>query len=165
MPTNDTEEFNAWVMHLSNATGYNLAPYHSAWGFPLTQNTFDSLSHLPVWVDDPLRGENFVYDAILRNLSSPDPSAATSTTISWETYDNGTNTTLTFYYGTTDMGNQTSGWDSSTSFGSTTVGNHSQIVSGLTCCGTNYYGRIQASNEENSVWFGPLNWTTDYLAD
>ncbi len=165
VPTNDTEEFNAWVMHLSNATGYNLALYHSAWGFPLTQNTFDSLSHLPVWVDDPLRGENFVYDAILRNLSSPDPSDATSTTISWETYDNGTNTTLTFYYGTTDMGNQTSGWDSSTSFGSATVGNHSQIVSGLTCCGTNYYGRIQASNEENSVWFGPLNWTTDYLAD
>ena len=165
VPVGDTEEFNAWVMHLSNATGYNLAPYHAAWGFPLTQDTFDSLSHLPIWVEDPLRGEYFVYDAILRNLSSPDPSDATSTTISWDTYDNGTNTTLTFYYGTTDMGNQTSGWDSSTSFGSTTVGNHSQIVSGLTCCGTNYYGRIQASNEENSVWFGPLNWTTDYLAD
>ena len=165
VPSGGTEEFNAWVLHLSNATGYNLAPYHAAWGFPLTQDTFDSLSHLPIWVDDPLRGEYFVYDAILRNLSSPDPSDATSTTISWETYDNGTNTTLTFYYGTTDMGNQTSGWSDSTNFGSTTVGNHSHTVTGLTCCGTTYYGRIQASNEESSVWFGPISWTTDYLDD
>jgi len=35
----------------------------------------------------------------------------------------------------------------------------------LTCCGTTYYGRIQASNEESSVWFGPISWTTDYLDD
>ncbi|MEC7721070.1 MAG: M60 family metallopeptidase [Candidatus Thermoplasmatota archaeon] len=165
VPTNGDEEFNAWVLHLSNATGYNLAPYHAAWGFPLTQATFDSLEHLPVWVDDPLRGDFFVYDSILRNLSSPDPSDATSTTISWETYDNGTNTTLMFYYGTADMGNQTSGWYGSTSFGSATVGNHSQIITGLTCCGTTYYGRIQATNEEGSVWFGPISWTTDYLDD
>ena len=165
VPVGDFAEFNAWVLHLSNATGYNLAPYHEAWGFPLSQGTFDSLGHLPVWVDDPLRGDFFVYDPILRNLYSPDPSDATSTTISWETYDNGTNTTLTFYYGTTDMGNQTTGWDGSTSFGSTTVGNHSQTVSGLTCCGTNYYGRILASNGDNSLWFGPINWTTDYLPD
>ena len=165
VPSDGTEEFNAWVVHLSNATGYNLAPYHAAWGFPLTQATFDSLDHLPVWVDDPLRGEYFVYDPILRNLSSPNPSNATSTTISWETYDNGTNTTLMFYYGTSDMGNQTSGWEGSTSFGSTTVGNHSQIVTGLTCCGTTYYGRIQASTDEGSVWFGPISWTTDYLDD
>ena len=165
VPSTGDEEFNAWVMHLSNATGYNLAPYHAAWGFPLTQNTHDSLAHLPVWVDDPLRGEFFVYDAILRNLSSPDPSSATSTTISWETYDNGTNTTLTFYYGLADMGNQTSGWGGSASFGSATVGSHSQTVSGLTCCGTTYYGRIQATNEEGSVWFGPVSWSTDYLDD
>ena len=165
VPVGDVEEFNAWVLHLSNSTGYNLAPYHAAWGFPLTQGTFDALEHLPVWVDDPLRGEYYAYAAILRNLSSPDPSDATSTTISWETYDNGTNTTLMFYYGTTDMGNQTSGWDGSTSFGSTTVGNHSQVVSGLTCCGANYYGRIMASNEGGSFWFGPINWTTDYLPD
>ena len=165
VPSTDNEEFNAWVLHLSNATGYNLAPYHAAWGFPLTRNTHDSLAHLPVWVDDPLREEFFVYDAIIRNISSPDPSGATSTTISWETYDNGTNTNLTFYYGTADMGNQTSGWSDSTGFGGASVGNHSQTVSGLTCCGTTYYGRIQATNEEGSVWFGPISWSTDYLVD
>ena len=161
VPSTDLEEFNAWVMHLSNSTGYNLAPYHAAWGFPLTRNTHEALSHLPVWVDDPLRGEYFVYDAILRNLSSPDPSSSTSTIISWETYDNGTDADLVFYYGLTDMGNQTSGWSGSSSFGSATVGNHSQTVSGLTCCGTTYHGRIQASNNDGSVWFGPISWTTN----
>tara|TARA_B100000513_G_scaffold194943_1_gene124608 strand:+ start:2557 stop:6555 length:3999 start_codon:yes stop_codon:yes gene_type:complete len=165
VPSTDEEEFNAWVLHLSNATGHNLAPYHDAWGFPLTSNTYDSLTHLPVWVDDPLRGEFFVYDAIIRNISSPDPSGATSTTIYWETYDNGTNTTLTFYYGMADMGNQTSGWEGSAGLGDTSVGNHSQTVSGLTCCGSTYYGRIQATNEEGSTWFGPISWTTDYLND
>ena len=165
VPREDIEEFNQWVIYISVSTGYNLAPYHKAWGFPLTDMTFDALEHLPVWIDDPLRGEYFVYPAIIRNISSNDPSDATSATISWETYDNGTNTTLMFYYGRTDMGNQTSGWEGSTSFGSAIVGNHSQTISGLTCCGSNYYGRVMASNEEGSVWFGPINWTTDYLLD
>ena len=123
------------------------------------------MEYLPVWVDDPLRGEYFSYSAILRNISSTDPSDATSSTISWQTYDNGTDTTLMFYYGRADMGNQTSGWEGSTSFGSTNVGNHSQTISGLTCCGTDYYGRIKASNAEETVWFGPINWTTGYLLD
>ncbi len=165
VPEGDIEEFNEWVVRISNSTGYNLAPYHEAWGFPLTQATFDALEYLPVWVDDPLRGEYFSYSAILRNISSTDPSDATSSTISWQTYDNGTDTTLMFYYGRTDMGNQTSGWEGSNSFGSTNVGNHSQTISGLTCCGTDYYGRIKASNAEETVWFGPINWTTDYLLD
>ena len=55
-PATDEQEFNRWVMELSQTTGYNLAPYHEAWGFPLTQETKDNLLHLPVWVDDPLRG-------------------------------------------------------------------------------------------------------------
>ena len=165
VPEGDIEEFNEWVVRISNSTGYNLAPYHEAWGFPLTQATFDALEYLPVWVDDPLRGEYFSYSAILRNISSTDPSDATSSTISWQTYDNGTDTTLMFYYGRADMGNQTSGWEGSTSFGSTNVGNHSQTISGLTCCGTDYYGRIKASNAKETVWFGPINWTTDYLLD
>tara|TARA_Y100000589_G_scaffold63076_8_gene54369 strand:- start:16569 stop:19496 length:2928 start_codon:yes stop_codon:yes gene_type:complete len=165
VPSDDLEEFNDWVLHISNSTGYNLAPYHQAWGFPLTQETFDALAHLPVWVEDPLRGEYYAYSAIIRNLSSNDPSDSNSVTISWDTYDNGTNTTLTFYYGRADMGNQTSGWEGSASFGSTTVGNHSRTITGLACCGTEYYGRIVATNEEGSVWFGPINWSTDYLLD
>ena len=93
-------------MHLSNATGYNLAPYHSAWGFPLTQATYDALDHLPVWVDDPLRGDFFVYDAILRNLTSTNLNSSAAQ-VGWDVNDNGTNTTLTVYYGQTAMGNNT----------------------------------------------------------
>ena len=163
VPSTEEEEFNTWVLHLSNSTGYNLAPYHAAWGFPLNENTYSALEHLPIWVEDPLRGEFFSYDAIIRNIESNDETTST-TDISWETYDNGTNTSLTFYYGVTDMGNQSSGWSSSQNLGSTSVGNHSTTITGLSW-GTTYYGRIQASNHENTVWFGPISWTTDYPLD
>ena len=163
VPSTEEEEFNTWVLHLSNSTGYNLAPYHAAWGFPLNENTYSALEHLPIWVEDPLRSEFFSYDAIIRNLESNDETTST-TDISWETYDNGTNTSLTFYYGVTDMGNQSSGWSSSQNLGSTSVGNHSTTITGLSW-GTTYYGRIQASNGENTVWFGPISWTTEYPLD
>ena len=163
VPSTEEEEFNTWVLHLSNSTGYNLAPYHAAWGFPLNENTYSTLEHLPIWVEDPLRGEFFSYDAIIRNIESNDETTST-TDISWETYDNGTNTSLTFYYGVTDMGNQSSGWSSSQNLGSTSVGNHSTTITGLSW-GTTYYGRIQVSNDENTVWFGPISWTTDYPLD
>ena len=165
VPSNDVEKFNAWVLHISNTTGHNLAPYHAAWGFPLTQDTFDALEGLPVWVDDPLRGEYFEYPAILRSLSSPDPSGASSTTISWETYDNGTNITLTIYYDTNDGGNNPSAWSNSIVVGGTEIGNESQAITGLDCCGTDYYARIKASNGNGETWFGPVSWTTDYLPD
>jgi hypothetical protein len=159
IPSGDIEEFNYWVMHLSNTTGYNLAPYHAAWGFPLTQETYDSLDHLPIWVEDPLRGDFFVYDAIIRDLDIHDVTDDT-VNITWETYDNGTNTSLVFYYGISDMGNQTLGWTNSANWSSTSVGNHSEVITGF-IGGTTYYGRLQASNEEGSVWFGPISWTMD----
>ena len=165
VPVGDDAEFNAWVLHLSNSTGYNLAPYHAAWGFPVSDNTFQALEGLPVWVDDPLRGEYFEYEAILRNLYSPSISGANSNNISWETYDNGTNVTLTVFYGTSDGGEQASSWSNSIVFGSTGVGNESQEITGLTCCGTDYYARIRASNGVAETWFGPISWTTDYLPD
>ncbi len=165
VPVGDEEEFNAWVIHLSSSTGYNLAPYHAAWGFPITGETFQSLEHLPVWVDDPLRGEFFQYEAILRDLSSPTISGANSTNISWETYDNGTDITLTIFYGTTDGGNQESSWPNSLDYGGTQVGNWTQEITELSCCGTEYYARIRASNAAVESWFGPIEWTTDYLDD
>jgi len=158
VPSGGTEEFNAWVLHLSNATGYNLAPYHAAWGFPLTQNTYDSLSHLPVWVDDPLRGDFFVYDAMLRNIGANSTTSSTAD-FAWETYDNGTNTTLTLYWGTTDMGNQSWFWENSANLGDSEVGWGEYEVTGLSS-GTTYYARVKASNEERDTWFGPVSWTT-----
>jgi hypothetical protein len=161
VPVGDIEEFNSWTMHISNSTGYNLAPYHKAWGFPLNPDTFDALSHLPVWVEDPLRGEYYSYSAILRDVGTSNVST-TSVEINWETYDNGTDTTLTLYYGTSDSGSQSSGWDNSANMGSPNVGDESYQLSGLDCCGTTYYARIKASNDEGNIWFGPISWTTDY---
>ena len=159
IPVGDIEEFNYWVMHLSNTTGYNLAPYHAAWGFPINQQSYDTLDHLPVWINDPLRGDFFVYDAIIRDLDIQN-TTDDDTDIFWETYDNGTNISLVFYYGVSDVGDQTLGWTSSANWGTTSVGNHSQTISDLNA-GTTYYGRIQASNEVSSVWFGPVTWTTN----
>ena len=165
VPYTDDEKFNAWVLHLSNSTGFNLAPYHAAWGFPLDQSTFDALSHLPVWVSDPLRGEFYEYPAILRDLYSPSISEAYSVNISWETYDNGTNITLTAFYGTTDGGTQTSAWSNNLEIGNTQVGEENVEITGLSCCGTEYHARIRAANDAGETWFGPISWTTDYLPD
>jgi len=157
VPTNGEQEFNAWVLHLSNATGYNLAPYHAAWGFPLTQATFDALEHLPIWVDDPLREEYYAYEAILRNLSSANVTSSTADVI-WDVYDNGTNTTLTVYYGQTDMGNNSQLWPNSVSVGTPHVGPGTVEIT-FTGDGGTHYIRIKASNEEGEVWFGPISVT------
>ena len=162
VPVTDHEKFRAWVLHLSNSTGFNLAPYHYAWGFPLDQSTFDDLEHLPIWVDDPLRGEFYEYPAILRGLNAPSTSGPDSANISWETYDNGTNITLTAFFGTTDGGTQPSSWSSSATIGGTEVGNQSFEISGLSCCGTEYHARIRAANDAGEEWFGPISWTTGY---
>ena len=94
VPYTGEEKFNSWVLHLSNSTGMNLAPYHEAWGFPLDQSAFDSLDHLPVWVDDPLRGDYFEYHYPEGPPlpAYPGPTRQTSQ----ETYDNGTNIMTVF---------------------------------------------------------------------
>ena len=165
IPTTDIEEYNAWVIHLSLKSGFNLAPYHQAWGFPITESTFDDLKHLPVWIDDPLRGTYFEYESILRNLTSPTISSPNSASVYWETYDNGTNTSLTIFYGKNDGGNNQLAWENSQFIGSTNVGNHTTVISGLDCCGTTYYARIYSSNGNTEKWFGPISWVTDYLPD
>ena len=160
VPSGDIEEFNAWTMHISNATGYNLAPYHEAWGFPLNQDTFEELSHLPVWVDDPLRGEYFSYPAIIRLITTSNVSSD-SVDINWQTYDNGTDIILKIYYGTSDSGAQISGWPNSVNVGATTVGNESYNLDDLSCCGTQYYARILTSNEGGNTWSEPISWSTE----
>ncbi len=158
VPNTGDEKFNAWVLHLSNATGYNTAPYHAAWGFPLTQKTFDDLDHLPVWVDDQLRGEYFSYDAMLRGLAAANVTSSASDFV-WETYDNGTNTTLTLYYGTTDMGNQSLLWGNSADLGDAEVGWGEAELTGLSSS-TTYYARVKSSSDGRDTWFGPISWTT-----
>jgi len=107
-----------------------------------------------------LRGEYFVYESILRNLGTSNITS-NSTQINWETYDNGTNTSLTLYYGVNDAGTQSSSWANAIDLGSPTVGYENYQLSDLSCCGTTYHARIKATNDIGSIWFGPINWDTD----
>ncbi len=158
VPYTDLEEFNAWVVHLSDTSGYNLAPYHEAWGFPLTNETHDSLLHLPVWVDDPVRGNYAVFDSIIRNMSASYV-ASTSANLLWDVYDNGTDTQITVYYGDSDHGESESSWPSSEYQGTAQVGSVSILLEDLSPS-TTYHARIKASNSNGQIWFGPITWTT-----
>ena len=158
VPSGDIEKFNSWVMHISNSTEYNLAPYFEAWGFPLNQETFDTLNQYPIWVDDPLRGEYYVYSTLIRNIYIDDI-GETSANLNWETYDNGTNTSLTLHYGENDGGEQPTGWSNNVTLATPNIGYESYQLSELDS-GTTYHARIEATNGGNSVWFGPISWTT-----
>jgi len=149
-PTTDDEIMDRWVIELSAATGYNLAPYHEAWGFPLTQETKAALLHLPVWVDDPLRGWVHEYDMALRNITATNI-ASSSVQIEWDVYDNGTNTELTLCYGQTDGGATRSEWAFCTDVGTPTIGHESQSLTGLTSS-TTYYFRIVGNNANGDTW-------------
>jgi hypothetical protein len=76
-------------------------------------------------------------------------------TINWEVYDNGTNTTLTIYYGPADMGNNSALWPNSDDIGDSEVGFDSTTIT-FTSDATHYI-RIKASNEERDTWFGPIS--------
>mgnify|MGYP002847685942 CR=1 FL=1 len=157
-PSGDSEEFNRWVLELSITTGYNLAPYHEAWGFPLTQSTKDSLTHLPVWVDDPLRGWVFEYDAIFRNETSNNVSS-NSADVEWDVYDNGTNTNLSVCWGLIDGGTSRAGWTTCVDAGSSSVGHQSHSLSGL-LASTTYYFRVVGDNNNGDTWSDVASFTT-----
>ena len=84
---------------------------------------------------------------------------SSSSTFNWETYDNGTNTSLTIYYGPMDMRNQSWVWANSAPLGDSAVGWSDYEITGLSSNST-YYARVKASNEIGDTWFGPVNWTT-----
>ena len=141
VPSTDEEEFNAWVLHISSASGYNLAPYHEAWGFPLYPYTHSQLLQYPAWVDDPVRGDYLAFDPIIRNLSAGSTTGS-STEVDWQVYDNGTDVTLTLFYGQNDHGNVEGDWPQQTDQGAASVGDWSHVVSGLDPS-TTYHARLR----------------------
>ena len=149
-PTTGEQEFNRWVMELSQTTGYNLAPYHEAWGFPLTQETKDNLLHLPVWSDDPLRGWVYEYNTMLRNLTATNITSTTAD-IEWDVYDNGTGTNHTLCYGQTNGGTSRAAWSTCTSLGTSNVGHETYALGGLTSS-TTYYVRLVSDNSNGDTW-------------
>ena len=149
-PTTGEQEFNRWVMELSQTTGYNLAPYHEAWGFPLTQETKDNLLHLPVWIGDPLRGWVYEYNTMLRNLTATNITSTTAD-IEWDVYDNGTGTNHTLCYGQTNGGSSRAAWSTCTSLGTSNVGHETYALDGLTSS-TTYYVRLVSDNSNGDTW-------------
>ena len=158
VPYTDEEEFNAWVLHLSSTTGFNLAPYHEAWGFPLTASTHSQLLQYPVWVDDPVRGDYVQFDPIIRNLSSGSITSSSSQ-IDWQVYDNGTDATVTLFYGETDHGTSAGNWPEQVGQGVAVVGDWGHLISDLDPS-TTYHARIMATNQNGDFWSDPITWTT-----
>ena len=149
-PSGDSAEFNEWALQISLKTGHDLTPFLEAWGFPLTQATRDSTAHLPVWVDDPLRGWVHTYDPVLSagNASNVTSDAAL---LGWNVRDNGSNATVTVCWGTSDGADNASGWGTCESAGNATVGDGSHAVTGLTG-GTTHHYRVYAENGNGRFW-------------
>ena len=157
-PGNSSAEFNRWVLELSEATNHNLAPFHEAWGFPLTQETKDALLHLPVWVDDPLRGWVYEYNPIFRNLSAENITSS-SADLEWDVYDNGTNTMISVCWDVADGGGDRDLWYSCEEIDSSYVGHWSYGIDSL-ASGTTYYFRVVGQNSNGDTWSEVASFTT-----
>jgi hypothetical protein len=157
-PGGSSAQFNRWVLELSEATNHNLAPFHEAWGFPLTPETKDALLHLPVWVDDPLRGWVYEYNPIFRNLSAENITSS-SADLEWDVYDNGTNTMISVCWGVTDGGADRDLWYSCAEVDSSYVGHWSYGIDSL-ASGTTYYFRVVGQNNNGDTWSEVASFTT-----
>lgn len=92
------------------------------------------------------------------------PSSVTATTATlngnlFSTTDAAT-TSLTFYYGTTDLGATTSGWDGSTTLAApNSAGNFSAPITGLVA-NTSYKVRVHGVNVNGEAWSAPVTFRT-----
>ena len=109
-------------------------------------------------MDDPVRGDYLAFDPIIRNLSAGSTTGS-STQVDWQVYDNGTDVTLTLFYGQSDHGNVEGDWPQQTDQGVASVGDWSHVVSGLDPS-TTYHARLRAANQNGEIWSDPITWTT-----
>ena len=73
----------------------------------------------------------------------------------------GADVSIDYYYGTTDKGETTTGWDYSGSLsGAQSAGSATIALNGLTA-GTSYIFRIKASNSAGAVWTNATSFTTN----
>jgi len=149
-PSTDAQEYNSWAARISNETGMNLVPFFRAWGLPINNETYTSVSHLPVWNTDPLRAWVFDYEPILRGLNAANVTSSTSD-LEWETYDNGTDVNLTVCWGLIDGGTVKSAWGSCVSIGQASVGFDSYSVDSLMSAQT-YYWRVLGEGASGDTW-------------
>jgi len=150
-PSGDSAEFNEYTKWISLKTGYNLAPFLEAWGFPITTATKSSIEHLPVWNTDPLRGWVYEYDPDTKFETTSNITSNTAD-LEWDVYDNGTNTTWSICWGVTDGGVSTTNWNVCESLGNNlSVGSKGHSLSGL-LSSTDYYWRLTATNGNGRWW-------------
>ncbi|TNE90085.1 MAG: hypothetical protein EP330_09665 [Deltaproteobacteria bacterium] len=53
-PTTDQARIDLWAEMTSARAGVDLGPFYTAWGFPLSQATLDSMATRPTWTADPM---------------------------------------------------------------------------------------------------------------
>ena len=68
-----------------------------------------------------MRGDYVQFDPIIRNLSSGSITSSSSQ-IDWQVYDNGTDATVTLFYGETDHGTTAGNWPEQVGQGVAVVG-------------------------------------------
>ena len=56
--TNDLAKIDEWVVRFSQVVGRNLAPFHRAWGLPVSEAAEAKVAHLPVWMPPGFPPEN-----------------------------------------------------------------------------------------------------------
>jgi hypothetical protein len=54
-PRTEADRIQQWVIRSSRLANRNLAPFYTAWGFPLTDATRAAVAALPAWAEDPMR--------------------------------------------------------------------------------------------------------------
>ena len=157
-PTNDAEEYNYWAARISNETGMNLVPFFRAWGLPINNLTFNSVSNLPVWNTDPLRGWVYDYNPILRNIITTNITSS-SADLEWETYDNGTDVNFTVCWGLFDGGTVKTAWSSCLESGRANVGFNNHPINNLISSQT-YYWRVLGEGASGDIWTDVVSFNT-----
>ena len=54
LPKDDQEKRDQWMVRLSRNSGFNLGPFFTTWGIPISKEALDSVSEFPEWMPDIL---------------------------------------------------------------------------------------------------------------
>ncbi|XP_027303571.3 TRPM8 channel-associated factor 2-like isoform X1 [Anas platyrhynchos] len=55
IPKDDPSKMNLWAQKFSQQVNRNLAPFFTAWGWPIKKELSEELSSLPTWEQDPMK--------------------------------------------------------------------------------------------------------------
>ena len=94
---------------------------------------------------------------IIRDLGSTNVNSS-STDLTWDVYDNGTNTNLTVCWGLFDGGTSTVGWTNCANLGTSVVGNWLYSLNGL-ISGQTYHWRVVGENDNGQTWTDAQSFT------